>query len=217
MEASVVQVLTALAEILKALAWPSVAILVLFRFAPELRNLINRLREGAGAKFDPTPQGQANLTPILPSSTGSSALVPFLKTPALDTWEQTIKNMPLLKAVNDPGQREDILVNVFARFTLNYQFEIADSNMWASQLALVSYLLAHPQGESAENLQRLFYEPAQARFPEMFANYPFDSYLGFLQRSGLVSRSKDHVSITPTGTEFLEWRVAANRPPRLHG
>jgi hypothetical protein len=58
MDTATAEALKAIAVVVGAVAWPIVAGVSIFVFRPQLRNLLNRLREDGGAKFDPAPQGQ---------------------------------------------------------------------------------------------------------------------------------------------------------------
>jgi hypothetical protein len=213
MEPSWLVILDAVTSALGKLAWPIIALVAMFRFTPELRNLLTRLRKGGGAEFDPPTQtSPLPSDPVpAPSQPGVTA-VPYTRTPALKEWENSIRKLPGFAALASSVEREEFLVNSMARLILMRQFETAEFQIWASQLALLSYLASRPQGDSAETLRHLFYEPAKARNPDRYAPYPFEAYLAFLQSHALLTRVGDLVQITPAGVEYLQWRTALGRP-----
>lgn len=201
-------------EGLKVLAWPAVAVLALLRYRPEIRSLLHRLREGGGAKFDPLPPGQGDTTVV---SNSAALVMSFPRTPASQQLERTIRAAPDLVARTDPAQREEYLVAAMARIAVQAQFDFTEAYIFASQVALLGYLNIRPQGESANTLRQIFYDPATVQYPEMYGDYSFDNYLAFLQRTTMLTRTADLVQITEMGTEYLAWRASTGRPPRTRG
>jgi hypothetical protein len=215
MDAQAWTIITLVAD--KLLGWPLVAIVSFFLFKPQFRALLNRLREGGGAKFDPLPAGQGG-SPAVVVSTSSTALVtPFPRTPASQRWERTIRTSPDLLTLTDPVQREEYLVAAMARIMMTAQFDLAEAYIFGSQLALLGYLNIRLPGESANTLRQTFYEPATTQYPELYKDYPFDNYLAFLQRTSMVTLLDGVVQITEMGTEYLAWRANTAKPPRTRG
>lgn len=206
-----VSIMGASAEILRAIAWPVVAAIAMMRFSPELRNLLHRLRKGGGAEFDPPGQQGEVRAPALP------AQVPFERTPALKGWEDLIRQLPALKGVDNPEQREEILVNTMARMMLMYTFDLTDSLIYGSQVQLLLHLNVRTGGDSADHLKQLYFDPARKQFPDIYEAYDFEPYLGFLQTRGMVEIVDGVAHITDTGREYLSWRVAMRKLPRVVG
>ena len=217
----------AVADILRAIAWPAVAVVAGVYFRREIRDLARRLRKGGGAEFDPLPQatsGPAN--PLLPpggsaasaiSRAANTTLEAFPRTPATVNWEAWLVQSDALREVAAPDEREKVLLRMLARAMLVNQFEQTEGSIWASQLDLLAYLNSRRSGESKEQAKALFYDRAAAQFPSWYERYDFDGWLTFLRRYSLVIVNDDAVAITPEGIEYLAWRVQQGRPPKLQG
>jgi hypothetical protein len=211
------EVISSIAQILGAIAWPATAVAGGVVFRSELRALLGRVRKGPGLEFDPIPQINVTAANALPVAAPADAALQLPRTPATIVWEQTIRDYPPLRQIADPAQREAALILFAARALLMVQFEQVDNAIWASQLALLNHLNAKPNGESLSMLRQYYYEPATKVFPDWFANYPFEGYMGFLLRNILVEQVGDSVRITDRGMEYLRWRIEQHRPVKLHG
>lgn len=207
----------AIADFLKAIAWPAVAVFVVLRFKEQVGRLIDRFRKGAGAEFDPLPGPQRRPEPLTADVARTVPALERLRTQTVIQWEGHVLRLPFLVAEADPERRQEILLAIAARAALVSMFERTEANIWASQLELLNYLNASPDGEQAERLRELFYEPAAVRFPDAYRNYSFEGYLGFLQQSALVSVVDLRVTISPQGREYLLWRIEQQKPPRHYG
>ena len=208
----------AVAELIRAVAWPGLALFLLIRYRDHVGRLIDRLRKGGPAEFDPLPPPQRTATGSLaPGAIGSDSAVSHIRTEAVVNWEEQLREMPQLRDEHDHSKREEVLLTLAVKALLVACFERAEGVMYASQVELLTYLNARPVGESAERLRELFYAPAATRFPETYHAYPFENYLGFLKVSLLVRVDDLHVSITPEGRDYLVWRLEQKKPPRIHG
>lgn len=208
-----------IARLIAAVAWPLVAIIAGLAFRKEIRALIGRIRKGGGVEFDPAPQTDAPAPgPLAPTTTGgAAAAVPFPRTLATQTIEGIVRGLPGLAQATDPQQRENTLVTIAARALLMLQFEQIESSIWRSQLSLLNHLNAKVTGESLTLLRQAFYDPAAKEFPEAFANYSFEGYMGFLLRSGLVEQVGASARLTQQGLEYLAWRIEQRKPPKAYG
>ncbi len=212
------ELLGGIVQLLNAIAWPLVALAAGLVFKKEIRALLGRVRKGAGVEFDPVPQFESVAGPLLPAAAASlTSTLPLPKTPATGMWEQTVRKYPPLAQLTDPNQREDALVLIAARALLVLQFERVDASIWASQLALLNHLNSKPIGEALTALRQYFYEPAAKAFPEWYTNYPFEGYIGFLLRNGLIEQVGDSARITQQGVEYLTWRLEQHKPPKMGG
>jgi len=64
---------------------------------------------------------------------------------------------------------------------------------------------------------KMFYEPAVAQFPELYANYPMDGWLGFLQSRMLIMDVNGIIRIEDLGSEYLAWRLQQNKSAKHFG
>jgi hypothetical protein len=208
-----------IARLIAAVAWPLLAMIAGLAFKKELRALIGRIRKGGVVEFDPAPQADSTAPgPLAPSTAaGAGPAVPFPRTPATQAIEGTVRAFPALAQADDPHQREETLVTIAARALLMLQFERTESSVWRSQLSLLNHLNAKVAGESLTILRQAFYDPAAKEFPDAFANYSFEAYMGFLLRNGLVEQVGESARLTQQGLEFLAWRIEQHKPPKAYG
>ena len=219
--------ISAVAQVLGALAWPVVATIGLYRFSPEIRNLFQRIRKGAGAEFDPpSAQQLANRPAALPGASSESSpsqlaspapSVPFERTPAILGWEESIRKLPAFAEAAEPAHKIDVLVNSMARMMLTYVFDTTDLLIYSSQVELLLYLNTKEAGESVGTLRAIFFEPARKQHPEIYDSYSFDPYIEFLRSRGLITILDDTARITAQGREYLVWRVQMNKPAKVTG
>ncbi len=204
--------MNALAALLRALAWPLVAVVVMWVFKPELRVLLGRFRRGAGLEFDPPAKQPEAVAPRTPAA----ALAGDLQlSPSAAAVVAQIQTIPEFRTA-DSARRINLLLHATAWLVTIAQFADADGAIWGSQLGLLEHLNA-VGADTPANLKARFYDPAAARFPPMFANYPFQSYLSWLQGSQLVEPVGESVQITQLGRDYLAWRVWARRAPKPMG
>jgi len=208
-----VDLLEAIGGLVRALAWPIVALVGIGLFRPELRGLIGRFRRAAGLEFDaPTSQGNAATSTAL--ATLPNDLLPLL--PSAASLIPQLRASPLFQGTTD-AQRVERLLNTVAFLAFAADAERVEGQIWASQVALLEYLNALDSGDALENLKARFYDPAAARFQPMFANYALEPYIGFLRMNDLVDIEGDRVRITQKGRDYLAWRIQAKKPPRVVG
>lgn len=210
--------IASIANLLKAVAWPGVVIFLALRYRDHIGRLVDRLRKGGPAEFDPLPPTQSKPAGGLPAATpaGPGALEP-LRTPTVKQWEERIRALPVLAEEPNVDKRESALLALAAHAFLTSLFERTEAVIYASQLELLTYLNAKPAGEATTRLHGLFYNPAVARFPDVYRSYPFENYMSFLQQSMLISFSNLDAIITLQGTEYLLWRLEQHKPPRVVG
>ena len=217
-----IAVLNALARILDAIAWPSVAAIALGLFRSEFASLLTRIRKGAGAEFDPPQQPTGSApnflrTTDLPITGETTAALPFPRTPATQEFENLILAYPPIASATDLRDRVNILTTLSARAILVGIFRQVEATIWASQVSILEHLNGTLHGATYEDIQRDYYQPAKETYPERFANYSYDSYLAFLANSGFVTTSERRVTITDRGTEYLAWRIESKQVRKQFG
>lgn len=204
-------------EILKVIAWPLVALVIalvsFFSLKPEIVALLRRLKSITKSGLEThDPQLAPQPGPI---STEADRFFKNFENPILLEREEGIrKDLDRNKLTG--GEREKALVRVLAVHQVGIHFERVYNVIWASQLALLIHLSGRPLGESVEAL-RFFYDSAAERFPQMFSNYSFDQYVGFLEQSILIERRENTWVLLPLGREFLKYLVDTAKTAPLIG
>jgi len=113
-----------------------------------------------------------------------------------------------LKNVNNPADRERVLVRHFAWFCIVFAFESTYNSIWGSQLQALRALNESGANGIQEDDLKLWYEVGKAGYPDRYANYPFENWLKYLHGNALVEMGPLHqIYITPLGNEFLVYLV----------
>ncbi|SRR5712692_901362 len=214
------EIIQAIANLGSALAWPILAAVALYKFRSDIGGLLARLRKGAGVEFDPPPQGTSGSAEgVSPSGPQNRPAMspPIPRTAASIALEEQIKKVPQLGLSSPLGEREQMLLTMSARAFLIAAFERAEGLIWASQLDILNHLNLNPQGVPFSTLKQNFYDSAAKQHPDIFAKYPFEGYMTFLESNSLITSASGVASITDQGREYLSWRIEQRRPPKQAG
>jgi hypothetical protein len=237
-------VITALAALLHAIAWPAVVLLVLYRHRSRFDDLLGRLREiGGGTKFDPPASQQP------PSGPGTGVLLlgevsagaeqvsravenaPGDLTTApeplpeelaqfanlvVEETEQFLLTNPTILALKEPT-RVRALARIAATSFVFARCERVEVDIWNSQLALLETLnVLAPASLAVADVRAKFYEPAAANATARYGLHPFEAWLEFLRSHGLVTDTADgRLAISVFGREYLVYRAKSGRGPKL--
>jgi hypothetical protein len=223
-----------LLEYLKVLTSPQIIVggivaCFLFRHAKDVRELLSRITK-VGSKvldIETTFQSQAevkvekNLSVELggtPKAAGVTEVDLRLKqlkgvginNPSVQLREERIradlKNVKLLLANDEPAKVEtvDLLIQHLAFAQAVQNAETVYRTIFGSQIALLKRM--NLEGSVGPEILQATYADAASRFPHVYAKYPFQNYLNYLLKNGLIE-TKDQLqfSITTDGKEFLKW------------
>lgn len=212
----VVELLRALAELVRALAWPVAALLIVgailrtdtfdwSTFRASIAALFRRKFEveagpgGLRAKFDAEQQQVAAITepPKDERLSAKQALAP--PRPAVAEVEQRLHaEIPAI----DKENREPILVRALAETRVHLGHEWVYNRIFGSQIIGLKHLYAVNQTTEAD-AKRFFQENVRPINPELYASYGFDGWLDFLKRLNLISQDGTTIRITEFGKDFL--------------
>lgn len=173
---------------------------------------VDPIREAAPA----AAQGVAPTTPTASPIDVPLGRLMHIRTPAVVEAERAINRLELLNGLS-PEERPRALLTIAGRLMVITQFEGAEGQIYASQIAMLEYLKSQPSPVSRDQLRSLFYEPAAAKDPKLFMDSTFERYVGFLKSFNLLVETGEAIQITTLGTEYLQWRTAMSKPPRLVG
>ena len=199
-----------------SLNWPTVVLVIgvigLFVFRGPIAAMIGRTKKlGIGKS---AWEGQD-----IPQAPSSAAAIEG----PLDQFQQGFLNQLLLqqeevvrKSLRDlkleaPVDREKALIRTVAALQITVHFDRVAAVIYASQLALLVHLNERPAGDDSANLKALFFDPAAKNFAQLYQQYPYENYLGFLESWLLVERVGTVTSITLAGREFLKYLVENRR------
>lgn len=229
--------LRAVADLIRAAAWPLLVLFVLLRYRDRVSDLLSRLREMMGIKFDApvTQVANAGRNPLervemLGGEVAAAAsavpvaapgeIPPELqaaRTPVVRRLEETIVNGPLFQALQDPATRARALLTLAAAAIVAGTFERAESAIWGSQLDLLETLNGSPAGIPRVHAKERFYDVARIKFPSWYVNYSFEAYMAFLLSFWLVNDDGVTVTLRDDGREYLVWRAREGKPRKILG
>jgi len=199
-------------ELAKALAWPIAAVIIVLSFKVELRSFLPpflrrkmeiELPGGFKAKIDVAEQQQGDN----PTATALDVRKPTLDpspSPAVNIIETRIRR----ESENiDAAKKEAILVRALAQSRLQAGHEFTYNRIFGSQILGLKRL--NEAGRATIDDAREFFKPYAEQFPQIYANYGFDGWLGFLKKNSLITQTGNTIEITDFGREFLFYLTAA--------
>jgi len=198
------------------LAWPvcvcvmvvAVVGIISWRFPAQVGGLIGRVTSiGAGGVKANPPAVVSQEVKDLAKPEQAEELLRVFDNQLLVQQEDTIKET-YLKNVNNPSDRERVLVRHMAWLWITFAFEMTYNSVWGSQLgALQSLNESGPKG-LAEDVLNVWYEVGKTGYPTRYENYSFQSWLAYLHGNFLTTVGTDHmIRITQLGNEFLVYII----------
>ncbi len=94
-----------------------------------------------------------------------------------------------------------VLIKYFAVVYIEYLFLNIYRIIWGSQINLLDYLNTQ-NGQSREAL-KIFYDIGTSQYPDVYENYSYDQWLGYLKDQVLLREDNAMFRITVRGREFL--------------
>lgn len=212
--------LSAVVEIVKAIAWPIVVFLAVWRFRTEIIAFLSLIPKGkkfevdmlgVKARIDVAEQQQSGQqNPAVEKIDITFSLDPSHRQ-AVNLIEQRLHAE--IKAL-DSNKREAILVRALALSRMEAGHEFTYNRIFGSQILGLKRL--NEMGRASIDDAREFFNPFAEQFPHIYANYGFDGWLGFLKNGGLIVQTNSFLKITEFGRDFLIYltdrRLAENKP-----
>jgi len=173
---------------MSSFAWPlavlALSVVFMFVFRRSISRFIDRTRsvsrDGVRAYEDPQPLAKK-----------PDALAEFLGTyhsPMLLEVESALEGEIENLGLTDPADIRKALSKGLAANRIVRWFEAAQHQIFASQVAALTYLNAQPGPILKDGLQG-FYKKAAADFPHLYVGRTFDQWFAFLTgRNGSLSR-----------------------------
>ena len=154
----------------------------------------------------PQPSTQsANLAEALPTS---QQAVELFNPPFQDIVTEVARNLDtvmlpaLMSRFN--GDKERALRYALIDFQSAVALERASRFLFGSQIDALIFLGTSGGRGTKEELTN-FYRAAAVKYPEIYAKYTFEAWLGFMQNQGLVSINGDTVAFLPAGKAIIAY------------
>jgi hypothetical protein len=118
----------------------------------------------------------------------------------------------LTTQVQAGDQREQFMIRVLS-FQAIYGFlESTWFNIFGSQIRALQRV---NQGPAARDELFVTYALASVEYPKSYANYPFESWIGWLRDQALICENGSSVNITVRGQEFLKHLITTRRSAEM--
>jgi len=202
--------------ILTLFAWPIalvvLGVVALLIFRRDIAALIGRTKKVSKEGLETYEHQPA---PPSAEKKGAEEFFKSYDNPLLLEAEQIIEKDLRQRAI-EGADREKTLIRALATANITQHFERLYNMIWASQLSCLRYL--NPRGLGAERGELIpIYEASKTLYPDLYKDYSFDQWLGFLQRMNVVTERERRLFITVAGREFLKYLIATGKDGPFHG
>ncbi|HEN3281137.1 TPA: hypothetical protein U5D21_002990 [Yersinia enterocolitica] len=217
-------ILTFIVELMKAVAWPLVTLLLLWHSRVSFSLLIQKIKKakfmGGEADFNTDIQSLENGPPIL----GSEGIVkPDDKGMHNSKYIITYDNFGVVanreeiatKLVDGMSDAEKIksLTNLVAVENMKSSYSWIYIFIYGSQIAFLDYLnRQYTYTGIYHGAAKSYYEAYVEKIPEMKAVSNFDGWIGFLLTQGLIIDDSGLYKISDYGKGFLVYMTVSNLP-----
>ena len=133
-------------------------------------------------------------------------LLNALNSVTMQEQEKSIREDLEKRDIQNPEEREKVLVKYLAVNQLAYAFETVNSTIWASQIALLETANKRTDGITVEEIEP-FYKLAESAFPKLKETYPLSHYIEFLTTNKLLTQQDSRYFMTFIGRDFLVYLV----------
>lgn len=203
-------------ELVKALAWPIAAVIIVLSFKVELRSFLPtflrrkmeiELPGGFKAKIDVAEQQQGDNPAAAPTLDNQKPILDPSPRLAVNIIEGRIRRE---SESIDPTKKEQILLRALAQSRLQAGHEFTYNRIFGSQILGLKRL--NEAGRATVDDARQFFKLYADQFPQIYANYGFDGWLGFLKSNTLITQTGNTIEITDFGRDFLLYLTEARLP-----
>ena len=119
--------------------------------------------------------------------------------------EKAIREDPNFREIEDPTERESVLIRYFSSARIALYFEQTYESIFRSQIEALEYLNS-PGDKIVENLRNWYiFKTNPKEIP--FGIEEFDQWLDFLKNRNFVEIHDNNIDITSFGREFLKYLI----------
>jgi hypothetical protein len=208
-------------KILEALKWPAVAVIALYLFRAETRNLVSGLRS-RNIKFAGAEATAERIEQITPPAASLPVHVVTAATPhpfelsdnpffqsEVQALTQRVQAIPF----SSTDEKLRWMLREGAGLLVRLEYEKIYRDVWASQMELLG--AANRLGGITEQQAREHYSTVAQAAPAVYANYTFDQWIRFLVAFGLLDVANQNWTTTGKGQLFIQYLV--DQRYELHG
>ena len=194
-------------KILDALKWPLVAvilgILLIRRLAPQLGRLIDRTSKITTKGIETEKISQQTYQQKKKSA---KELLKLFDNRLIRETEEKIKaEFETIEHTRE--EKEKLLMKWCVSEAIAHFFDRIYNSIFGSQIYALYYLNSRV-GTSVNVTQvKPHYDRVKILYPVIYAKYPFENWLRYLESNALIIRKDDNIGITLQGQEFLKYLI----------
>lgn len=189
------------------MSWPLAGLILglvaIFVFRQPLTRLIDRTRRIGKAGLEAEGPPKELQQPV--SATASEELRRLFDNAMLVQREEQIRAELKRLEFKDTTERESFLIRILAAASIVQSFEQIYATIWGSQLVALQFLNSAGMAGVSSALLQPWYDQAAAQYPDAYASYTFNQWLGYPLSQGLVVTTPAGVAISLEGREFLKY------------
>lgn len=207
---------------MEALIWPStvavIAIVAMLIFKKPISEFIVRIQQidRSGIK---APSQESRVNESSESDKNSRTFSDFMDSgtsPMTKRHEKSLReDLAKIKTENDE-EKITLLIRALVRQQLKTTYNNINNVIFGSQLDLLTQVNSFKLGVKEKYIHECF-EKAKKGFPEFHAPTTYESYSGFLFRSGLLIRESENIEISDLGLDFLKYLVDSSLAYKRRG
>ncbi|MFG1344367.1 hypothetical protein V5F59_05700 [Xanthobacter autotrophicus DSM 431] len=201
-------------QLVQAVIWPALIVFLLRQYGPEFRALFPRMKRASATGFEFEVAEQQRETEKLPTPT-----------PSVTTTAQNADLSPAVTFVRSsidgdlekvaPEERQLKLVIALAETRLLFHFERSYRLILGSQIEGLKILNIRITATMKD--AKLLYDRASELYPEIYDNFSFDVWIGFLEGQNFIENDGGVLRITEVGRDFLRYLIAQRMDERKPG
>jgi len=187
--------------------WPLIVLLALCFFRKPIVSLLGRVKEIGYGDKKVIVNPQADTSNIESVQNIEDKKIFHEET---DQYaENSIKTSIKFDELDDPRKISELLHISKFLFIIG-RFEFIYGLIFGSQIKILEYL--NSINSSTKNDLKKFFDTTYSRYPEVFSNYDYNSYLNFLINNGLIQElNSDTIQLTQFGQDFLIFLVQVKK------
>ena len=204
-------------DFISAISWPIVSLIILYNFKKPITRFLKQINkvtygETTVERQNKTQKEEKTKIDILTIGNDFTYIDETLNKFSETTTNYSldvIENETKISEVQDYQQKYERLQKYSQLLIIVKSAERIYHLIYGSQIRLLQKL--NYSSESTENV-KYFYDNAVKYFPETYKNYPYETYLDFLVRQGLIIYEEDnnYITITEIGRDFLRYLIESN-------
>ncbi len=201
-------------ELVNALIWPTVVVIIILIFKKQIQSLISRITKvGYGDKYIEAEQEidvkkQKKDNKKVPEVSKIDRVLNFFQPETINTFLQEVDKDTNIETFEEETQKIELLRKYASIIFLMLHFDRIYYLIFGSQIKILQQL-NKLLPETRESL-RIFYDEIK-RSSVIFDNYSYEDYLNFLFSYSLIREDDGVVSLTILGSDFLKYLLDSNK------